>query len=204
MISALSRLWRRRPLRTLSTWGSEAVGTEHYVDGSFFEFPSGWEVHKVDEWPEQKVLTSKPFEAKACDLVAYDGSEVWFVEVKDYTYEMVSPPRDLASAVGLKIFHTLAMMEAVALWGVDSTRRDFCRRVLAARSASACLAIELRHGGKKLFGIETQLMTWYESLRKVTKKMNIHHPVVSNSYQMGGAPWTIRRDPDRRQLHSDL
>lgn len=183
--------------------GGREADEEHYVDGSYFTFPSGWEVHKVDEWPEQRDLTSKPFEAKACDLVACHGSEVWFVEVKDYTYETVSPPRDLAASVGLKIFHTLGMMESVALWGAEPERRDFCRRALAARSASACLAIELRHGGKKLFGIETQLMTWYDSLRKVTKKLNIHHPVISNSHQMGGVPWRIRRDPERRHLHSD-
>lgn len=179
------------------------MNKEHYVDGSFFTFPAGWEVEKVDEWPEQHKLTAEPFMASSCDLVAIHDDETWLVEVKDYTYEAAEPPRVLARTVGRKVFHTLAVMESVALWGSDADRRDFSQRALSARMAKICLAIELPHGGRGLFGIESLLMTWFGDLKKVTKTLNVHRPVISNSFQMGGVPWTIRRDPERRHLHAD-
>jgi len=85
------------------------------VDGSFFVFPDGWDVEKLDEWPEQKKLTRSPFCSKGCDLVAFRAGELWLIEVKDYTYPGARVPGDLADAVGLKVFHTLAIARGGAL-----------------------------------------------------------------------------------------
>ena len=56
------------------------------VDGSFFVFPDGWELEKLDEWAEQKRKTQPPLHSKGCDLVAMKDGVLWLVEAKDYTY----------------------------------------------------------------------------------------------------------------------
>ena len=40
-------------------------------------------------------------------------------------------------------------------------------------------------------------------LKQVTRKMNVYHPVVSNSFQLNDVPWEIRRNPETRSKHTD-
>lgn len=176
--------------------------TEVLVDGSYFTFASGWEVQKLDEWPEQAKLTAVPFQAKACDLVALRDGELWLVEAKDYTYEAAVVPKDLAQIVGLKVFSSLAILHAVARWG-SGERQEFCERALAVDEARVCLAVELPDGGRKLQGVERPLAELKSALRPVMKKLNVHRPVISNRHFMDGVPWTIRRDPSTRARRAD-
>ncbi|MDE3724658.1 hypothetical protein PWG71_24990 [Nocardiopsis sp. N85] len=175
---------------------------ETEVDGSFFVFPDGWHVEKLDEWPEQKQATQPPFHSKGCDLVAMKDGILWLIEVKDYTYPNARVPDDLAEKVGLKFFHSLAVLHAVARWGQDS-RREFSAAALACREAHVCLAVELPDGGRRLIGVQTPLANLRAGLRRVTRKLNVHRPVVSNSHRMNGVPWEIRRNPETRGTHSD-
>lgn len=172
------------------------------VDGSFFIFPDGWRVEKPDEWSEQKKLTRPPFFSKGCDLVAFKSGDLWLVEAKDYTYLGAPIPEDLADRVGLKVFHTLAVMHAVALWG-EGTHREFSRQAMMAREAHICLAVELPDGGRRLMGVETPLANLQAKLRRVTRPLNVPRPVVSNSHLKGDVPWIVRRDPETRARHAD-
>lgn len=178
------------------------MSIEHEVDGSFFTFPDGWVVEKVDEWPEQKKLTRDPFHSKACDLVAIKDGALWFIEVKDYTYPGGRLPDKLAQTVGLKVFHTLAILHAVAQWG-EGDRREFSLLVGDAQEARICLAVELPDGGRKLQALATPLAALQDKLKKVTRLLNVNRPIVSNSHQLNGVPWTVRRDPETRSRHDD-
>lgn len=175
---------------------------EHEVDGSFFAFPDGWVVEKVDEWSEQKKLTREPFRSKACDLVAIKDGSLWFIEVKDYTYPGGQPPEELAQTIGVKVFHTLAILHAVAFWG-DGSHQEFSLQVRKAREARICLAIELPDGGRKLQALATPLAALQDNLKRVARLLNVYRPVVSNSHQLNGVPWTVRRDPATRSKHVD-
>ena len=172
------------------------------VDGSFFTFPDGWRVEKVDEWAEQKKLTRKPFMSKGCDLVAIGDGQLWLIEAKDYSYAGASVPDDLEDVVGLKVFHTLAILQAVALWG-DGSHKDFSMTATSSKTAFVCLAVELPHGGRRLLGVATPLAALRDRLTKVTRLFNVFRPVVSNSFVMGPVPWQIRRDPSKRGNHAD-
>ncbi|MCK9872216.1 MULTISPECIES: cysteine--tRNA ligase [Nocardiopsis] len=172
------------------------------VDGSFFLFPDGWELEKLDEWPEQRKATQSPFHSKGCDLVAMKDGTLWLIEVKDYTYPGAGVPDDLAEKVGLKFFHSLAVLHMVARWGQGS-RRDFSLAALAFPEARVCLAVELPDGGRRLIGVATPLAGLKDKLGRVTKKLNVHRPVVSNSHMMNGVPWEVRRNPATRRGRVD-
>mgnify|MGYP001319082568 CR=1 FL=1 len=172
------------------------------VDGSVFTFPAGWEVEKVDTWPEQASLTKPPFTAKACDFVAMQGDTLWLVEAKDYTYPGSSPPQDLPKTVALKVFHTLATLSVIARWGTGG-RRSFSARTLQVPDVKVCLAVELKDGGRKLIAIETVLTTLQQQLKRTLRAFGPVRPVVSNSHRMGPVPWEVSRDPSTRIRHQD-
>ncbi|SHJ91764.1 hypothetical protein SAMN05421803_111101 [Nocardiopsis flavescens] len=175
---------------------------EVQVDGSFFTFSDGWELEKLDEWPAQKLATQAPFHSKGCDLVALKDGELWLIEAKDYTYPGARVPDDLTDKVGLKFFHSLALLHVVARWG-EGSHREYSLKALACRRARVCLAVELPDGGRRLIGVATPLAGLQDKLKRVTRKLRIHHPVVSNSHRTNGVPWEVRRDPGTRGRHSD-
>jgi hypothetical protein len=178
------------------------VPVECEVDGSFFVFPDGWELEKLDEWAEQKRMTQAPFHSKGCDLVAMSDGALWLIEAKDYTYAGARVPDDLADQVGLKIFHSLAVLHTVARWG-EGERQKFSSKALACQSAHVCLAVELPDGGRRLMGLARPLADLKTQLKRVTRKLNVHRPVVSNSHQLTNVPWEIRRNPEARSRHTD-
>ncbi|XKK41606.1 hypothetical protein HFP72_15640 [Nocardiopsis sp. ARC36] len=175
---------------------------ESEVDGSLFIFPDGWELEKLDEWPEQRKMTQAPFHSKGCDLVAMKDGNLWLIEAKDYTYAGAKVPEDLAEKVGLKFFHSLAVLHTVARWGQGS-RQKFSEQALSCRQAHVCLAVELPDGGRRLMGIEKPLAEIKTKIKHVTRKMNVHRPIISNSHQSNNVPWHIRRNPEARIRHID-
>lgn len=172
------------------------------VDGSFFIFEDGWQVEKIDEWSEQNKLTGQPFNSKGCDLVAVNGNDLWFIEAKDYTYPGASVPDNLAETVGVKMFHSLAVLHATAKWG-NGDHAEFSSRSLNCSNAKICLAVELPHGGRRMMGVEKPLADLKDGLKAVTRKLMVTKPTVSNSFVPSGVPWTVRRDPSTRGRHSD-
>ncbi|MEA5054770.1 MAG: hypothetical protein VB093_15130 [Propionicimonas sp.] len=172
------------------------------VDGSLFSFPEGWEVEKLDEWPEQARLSTLPFEAKSCDLVAMKAGVLWLVEAKDYTYPGAKLPGDLAQTVGSKIFDSMAVLHAVARWG-SGTNQAFSRRALQCHDARICLAVQLPDGGRRLIGVQTPLANIKADLTTVTRRLGVLRPVVSSFYQPDSVPWQLRRDPRTRGQHAD-
>ena len=178
------------------------MSIECAVDGSIFSFEEGWQVEKLDDWPEQQKLTAEPFCSKGCDIVAVKDKSLWMVEVKDYTYPGAKPPSNLVETVGLKVFHSLAVLHAVAHWGGDERRR-FSRMALRCRRARVCLAVELPDNGRGLQGVEQPLAHLKADLKRVTKRLNIHGPVISNSRLPNDVPWHVRRDPTTRHRHAD-
>ena len=147
-------------------------------------------------------MTQAPFCSKGCDLVAMKDGALWLIEAKDYTYTGAKVPHDLADKVGLKIFHSLAVLHTVAHWG-EGDHQKFSAKALACRSARVCLAVELPDGGRRLIGLEKPLAEMKSQLKRVTRKMNVHQPVVSNSRQLNNVPWQVRRNPEVRRKHTD-
>ncbi|CAL9509267.1 hypothetical protein SUDANB121_03616 [Nocardiopsis dassonvillei] len=175
---------------------------EAEIDGSLFTFPDGWELEKPDEWPEQRRATQSPFHSEGCDLVAMKDGVLWLIEVKDYTYPGAEVPDDLAEKVGLKFFHSPAVLHMVARWG-QGGRRDFSLAALACPETRVRLAVELPDGGRRLIGVATPLAGLKDKLRRVTKRLNVHRPIVSDSHVMNGVPWEVRRNPGSRREHAD-
>lgn len=172
-----------------------------------FAFDGGWEVEKFDEWPEHKALNRFPYHAKGCDFVAHDGRHLWLVEVKDYTRDARTAPPDLPQEVGVKAFHTLATIHAVARWGLDP-HREFCTRALACTELSLCLSVELPDKGRKLMGVAKPLADLKDELARVTRPLGCHRPVVTAALLTShtharGVPWKAHRDPATRHRHHD-
>lgn len=173
-----------------------------------FSFDDGWEVEPFDTWPEYKKLNTAPFDAKGCDFVAHDGHTLWLIEAKDYTYQGVTPPDDLAHEVARKTFDTLATLRAVACWGAGE-HRTFSRAALACADITVCLTMELPDRGRKLLGVETQLTHFRDELSKVTRLLGCHRPLVTASHMTKDPrfshlyPWQASRDPAARPRHHD-
>lgn len=179
------------------------MAVELEVDGSYFEFREGWAVEKLDDWPEQRRLTRHPFKSKGCDLAAINDGNLWLIEVNDYTYAGAAVPDDLENTVGMKVFHSLAILHSVARWG-QGEHRDFSISALQARNARVCLAVELQDGGRKLLAIEKPLADLRARLNKALRPLGLtQRPVVSNSHLLNGVPWQVRRDPATRPIHRD-
>lgn len=194
--------WKQNQTKASATWGFDLLPVEIEVDGSILTFPAGWQLEKLDDWPEQSTLTQPPFYAKGCDLVAMKEGTLWLIEVKDYTYQGAKVPANLAETVGLKIFHSLAVLHSVARWG-DGPRKTFSKNALNCDDARVCLALELPDGGRRLIGVSTPLAGIFDKLKKVTRKLRVYRPVISNSHQLNGVPWNIKRNPETRGIHAD-
>ena len=100
------------------------------VRRTVFDFDKDCQVECYEEWPfyQKRLLASAGLkQVSGCDLVVIQGTTLFLIEVKDYTYPPgTTPPkvRDFATAVSAKGLRTLAGLFAAA----RSTRGPRTRR----------------------------------------------------------------------------
>ncbi|WJZ08293.1 hypothetical protein CGLAUT_09080 [Corynebacterium glaucum] len=174
------------------------------VEDVVFEFPDDWEVEDFDAWYSSgrsaKPLTNDPFNAKDCDLIAFEGNRLWLIEVKDYTYPGKRPDPNLATIFALKVFHTMARLMLVAHFG-NHPKKDFCRRAVSAEEIRVALAIEMRGDNRML---PLALAGIKDNLDRKCAPMKVKHITVSNSrFNPSHVGWSQRRVGEARGKHSD-
>ncbi|AJI78206.1 hypothetical protein [Corynebacterium singulare] len=173
------------------------------VDGIIFRFQEGWSLAAFDRWPQFTKIAGA-FGAQGCDILALKGDELWFIEVKDYTFDGAETPTDLPTTVAKKTIGTLATICALAKSREDTPERSFSRRCLTAKRYNLALHIELKDGGLKDKMNKPLLATLKQELRKIRKKLEFADHALSNHWRSSdGLPWTAARDPRNRPQHCD-
>lgn len=173
------------------------------VDGTFFEFPESWLISQFDTAPQFKAA-SGPLGIKGCDIVAIDGSTLWLIEMKDYTYEEASQPQDLAQVVGQKAAGTMSMLYALERTENESSAKTFAQACKSTQRIHLALHIEVKDGGRKAAQILAVLAPLKEKLQSSQKALGLSKAYVTTTLAPNAAtPWSSRRDPATRQRHSD-
>lgn len=173
------------------------------VDGTLFSFPSSWIVSVFDEWP-QFVRAAGMFGLQGSDVVAIDGSTLWIIEMKDYTYPGAKEPVDLAKVVGQKSAGTLALLHALERATPDSKAAAFAKAASATTTINLALHVDFKDGGRKGEQILPLLMPLQDQLKRVRSSLGVAQAYVTSTLVPTSAtPWTARRDPGSRLLHAD-
>ena len=173
------------------------------VDGIVFSFQHGWTLAPFDVWPQFTKLAGS-YGIQGCDILALKGDDLWFIEVKDYTYDGAKPPKDLPTTVANKAIGTLATICAVSKSAENTPERKFSRSCLKAKRFKIALHIEVKDGGlKDKMGISL-LAPLKQGIRKVRNQLEFDDFALSNHWRSPqGLPWTAARDPRNRAKHSD-
>lgn len=175
---------------------------ELLVDGTYFTFPRGWQTAIFDEWPQFVATTD--IGLKGCDVLALDGTDLWIIEMKDYTYDGAKQPQDLHTTVGLKAAGTMAVLFALTRNAADSPAKDFALKCSSSTRIHLALHIEVKDGGRGEKQVKAALPPLLGKLKKTQKALGLHKAYVTSTLAPSAStPWTSRRDPSTRAAHTD-
>lgn len=164
-----------------------------HVDGLVFDFPSGWEVGKYDDWRfYQRRFQKVRGGTKAVDLLALDpNATLWLIEVKDYRKgASKDKPSELPGKIAGKIVDTLAALLPVSVNGTVEEEVALASRALAAQTIRVVLHMEQPAKHSKLFPRAIDPASMKLALRKLLKAIDAH-PSVVNQDAMRGLAWTV-------------
>lgn len=176
--------------------------TEYKVEDVFFEFPDDWTVELFDTWKKYSKVSGM-VGAKGCDILASDGSTLWIVEVKDYTYESARPPSDLDVIVGRKALGTMGLLYSLQRSAHGGHEIERAQEFAQATELRLALHVELKDGGQKSRYLPRDLAPIKTKLSRVAKALGIAKVEISASLIAHQAPWTTWRDPAARGNHRD-
>ncbi len=162
------------------------------VDGLTFDFPSGWDASKYDEWSFYRNQFGRMRDGiKAVDLVAVHGSAAWFIEVKDYRAHARTKPTDLSDEVFQKVFDTLAALLPAQTNANDANEKRMASAVLAARKLRVVLHLEQpnKHSRLRPRAINPSDIT--QKLKRLLRPIDAH-PFVAETRRMGSLKWSVR------------
>lgn len=165
--------------------------TDVQVDGLTFTFPPSWKACKYDEWAFYRNQFFKMWSGiKAVDLIAIEGQDIWFIEVKDYRRQRRTKTIDLAEEVATKVFCTLAAILPAKSNASDPLEKHFAEEVTDGRSLRVVLHLEQPLKTSKLFPRAIDPSKVQLKLRGIIKPID-PHPKVVESTQMQGLAWTV-------------
>ena len=164
------------------------------VDGRTFDFKTGWEAVKYDEWQyyRRQFATTG---AKAVDIAALDLSATLFlIEVKDYRHIEARqiPLEDLPMTVASKCRDTLGGLAAGRL-NANADELDFSRKAMRAQRIVVVLHIELPRKGGRLSNPGRLIINLRTKLRTAVKGIDSH--ALVETYQQNSGQWSTFMTP---------
>ncbi|MBU8578222.1 hypothetical protein [Brevibacterium luteolum] len=182
---------------------TSSKNAERNIDGTLFTFPSGWRVGEFDTWQQYRDVAGQ-WDVMGCDIVAFNGTSLWLIEVKDYTYPNVSPPQNLTDMIALKAVGTMAVLFAQARSASDSEASSFARACHSAQQIQLALHINVRRDGRSEKQIKASFKSIHHRLRRAKQRLRLAGAFISsNQYSLTPVPWKARRDPATRREHTD-
>jgi hypothetical protein len=163
------------------------------LDQLTFEFPSGWQVAKFDDW----VFYTRHFQStlgggvKAADLIAIDTvGTAWFIEVKDYRFHPRTKPSCVAQETAEKVFDTLAALLPARVNSPIPSEVAFTTIVHGAGSLRAVLHLE-QPPGSALFPVPISPMNIELKLRQLLRAVD-SRPIVCDMSSAHNHGWSVR------------
>lgn len=158
------------------------------IDGLNFNFPTGWEASKYDEWSFYRNQFSKQQNnIKAVDVLAISPSKAAFViEVKDYRHPDTEKPSELAQAIANKVLHTLAAMLPAKLHANEPNEQQLANAILICTSLRVVAHIEQPTRHQPVI----DPADLKQKLKSLLKAVDAHPEVVSMN-NMRGLEWTV-------------
>lgn len=163
------------------------------VEQQQFDFPSGWDATKYDDWRFYRDHFAKALGGgvKAVDVLALaPDSTLWFIEVKDYRWPnpTIPLPSDLAKVVAQKIFCTSAALLPAATLAAIAHERVFAGQALGATTIRAVLHME--QPAPTSLGPAISKADVLQKLRKLLRGID-PNAIVVDSAAMGSLLWTV-------------
>lgn len=170
------------------------------IDGTIFSFPHHWRVEVFDEWPQYRDVSGTG-QIHGCDVVALDGSRLWLIEVKDYSYPGARSPQNIDEVLLRKAVGTLALLSALGRSKNQSPAHDFSVDSLRAQEIYLTLHVEpsAQQSRRTSAG---PLMAYRQKAEWAARRLHLAKGFVTSSLTPNPrTPWTSRRDPATRDAH---
>lgn len=170
------------------------------IDGTIFSFPEDWRVEVFDEWPQYRDISGTGH-IHGCDVVALDGSRLWMIEVKDYSYPGAKAPENLDEVLLRKAVGTLALLSALGRSQNQSPAQDFSIASLRAQEIYLTLHVEPAAQRPRRMAAGP-LMAYSQKAEWAARRLHLAKGFVTSSLTPNHrTPWTSRRDPATRGAH---
>lgn len=180
-----------------------------------FDFPSGWQAVKFDEWSFYRnqfmklagaCLNCSTCEAgiecancgnknvagtKGIDILAIDDDAVcWQIEIKDYRRTRFSNFAFLADEVALKVRDTLACLVAAKINANEAAEKQAARAALACKRVRVVLHLEQPPPKSPLESLESRKANVLQRLKQLVKSID-PRPLVVDRNDAGTVGWSV-------------
>lgn len=169
-------------------------------DGTIFTFKQGFQATKFDKWSHYTALANS-LDLKGCDLVAHNGKELWFIEVKDYSYRDAVFPNDLHKTVGLKCIGAMAVLFSLARCANDSNEVGFARSVHGVEKIRLGLHVVIPDEKRRARKKQAVLPAFKHKIRRIARQLGAKEFISLNLNSPSEFPWETRRDSETRKKH---
>lgn len=161
------------------------------VDGLAFDIPATFLATKYDGWAFYRNQVERMDGAKAVDLliIAQDGSEMFLVEVKDYSRHARTKPSTLADEMAAKVLHSLGGILAARTRAVVNLEQAAADAACRARKLRVVLHLE-QPAAPTPFRQAINAANLQIKLRQTLKAFDPHVLVVSRT-SMGNLAWMV-------------
>ena len=166
------------------------------TEGSLiFDFNAGWDAQKYDEWNFYRSRFSKSCNLcdgiKAVDIVVYNSTTAWLIEVKDYRRHRRTKTIDLADEVAKKVFDTLSGLAAARFRAYDIHEKNMAKNILNKNELRVALHLEQPKVHSKLFPVAINPADVKKKLKKQIKAIDPHPEVLDKATTNSTTHWKV-------------
>ena len=160
-----------------------------------FDFNVGWDAQKYDDWKFFQKRFKKVCHlctgVKAVDIVAYNATTSWLIEVKDYRMHRRTKTIDLADEVAKKVFDTLSGLAAARFQACDVGEKVMAQRLLSKSEIRVVLHLEQPRVHSKLFPRAINPADVKKKLKRQIKAIDPHPEVLEKATTNPTTHWRV-------------
>ena len=160
-----------------------------------FDFNVDWDAQKYDEWKyyRKRFMDSCTLcqGVKAVDIVAYNATTSWLIEVKDYRRHRRTKAIDLADEVAKKVFDTFSGLAAARFQAYDANEKEMAKRLLSKDEIRVVLHLEQPRVSSKLFPRAIEPMNIKKKLKKQIKAIDPHPEILEIATTNSRTHWNV-------------
>ena len=160
-----------------------------------FDFNVNWDAQKYDEWNFYRNKFSHSCNLcngiKAVDIVVYNSTTAWLIEVKDYRRHRRTKTIDLADEVSKKVFDTLSGLAAARFQANDTNEKNMAKNMLNKNELRVALHLEQPKFNSKLFPKAIDPADIKKKLKKQIKAIDPQPEVLDIATTNSTTHWRV-------------